>query len=61
MTSNYANYVQLIRNKEKTILELDAKILEEISEDEHGEEIYILHIYILHIYMLLHIAGISDN
>ena len=30
---------ELIRNKEKTILELDAKILEEISEDEHGEEI----------------------
>ena len=27
----------LIRNKEKTILELDAKILEEISEDDHEE------------------------
>ena len=29
----------LIRYEEKTIVELDAKILEEISEDEHGEEI----------------------
>ena len=29
----------LIRKKEKTILKFDAKILEEISEDEHGEEI----------------------
>ena len=31
--------IDLIRNKEKTILELDDKILEEISEDEQGEGI----------------------
>ena len=31
--------IDLIRNKEKPILELDDKILEEISEDEQGEGI----------------------